>query len=96
MFAVLLDFDPQNDTLRIMLPENRSPEQTARMIQVTEQAAAAWRLPGHPGWCAAHVDSQPLLDWLQLFRQQVGLPFSLLSAVSVPVECMFTVCMLFI
>ena len=89
-----MDFDSHNDMLRITLAECRSAEQTARMTQVTEQAAAAWK---HPGWRAANMDSQPLLKWLQdLLRQQVGLPFCLLSAVSVPEECMFTVCMLFV
>ena len=83
--AVLLDCSPfRHDMVRITLAECRSPEQTALMTQVTEQAAAAWKLPGHPGWRAANMDSQPLLDWLQdLLRQQVGLPFSLLNAGSV-------------
>ena len=82
MPAVLLDCNPfRHDMVRITLAEYRSAEQTALMTQVTEQAAAAWKLPGHPGFHAAHVDSQPLLNWLQdLLRQQVGLPFCLLNA----------------
>ena len=81
----------------ITLAEHRCPEQTARMTQVTEQAAAAWKQKAHSGWYAANLDSQPLLHWLQdLLRQQVGSPFCLLNAGSVPVECMFSHCTLIV
>ena len=91
MPAVLLDRSPCGyDKVRITLAEYRSAEQTARMTQVTEQAAAAWKLPRHPGFHAAREDSQSLLNWLQdLLRQQVGEPFYLLSVGSVIVHALF-------
>ena len=86
MPAVLLDCSPCGyDKVRITLAE-----QTSRMTQVTEQAAAAWKLPRHPGFHAAREDSQSLLNWLQdLLRQQVGEPFYLLSVGSVIVHALF-------
>ena len=87
MSAVLMDCNPfRSDMVRITLAEHRTSQQTARMAQVTEQAAAAWKLERHPGWYAAEMDSQPLLDCLQgLLSQQVGLSSSLFNAGSVSV-----------
>ena len=57
--------------MRIFLPEHRSADESARLIDVARQAEMAWKQPGHPDWYAARKDKdgEALLDDL---RQLVG------------------------